>query len=284
MLTLVARDDWGAAPPTLTPKQADLSKLWSVSHHFVGPKPAENALNEQFGRGVQRWHQNHMGWSDIAYGFLLCRDGVVLVARGINWVNFAEGGSTKADLPDLRNNGRHLNFVYGKDHAKTWNQHTVSVLWQNGRTVGVSGTYQDGEDETPTAAQIQGAADLHTYIDSQTPNRLFVDVHGGHRTKTCPGGEISKIVDSGMIGPVAPNTRFTHAHEHNPAPLPATPDVITPTPAPAPAPVPVSAGTVNEFDEAIALGITDGTNPEEPCKRRHAAVMAYRAFKAARRL
>lgn len=285
-MTLHIRDrpGWGARPPSRTPKPADPSKIRAVSHHFIGPRPSDTATNGQFARGVQRWHMDTMGWSDVAYGFAVCRDGEVMSMRGVWATNFAEGGSTRTELPRLRGGGAHLRATYGRDHARSWNPHCVSVVWQSGRTVGPSGSYDDGADERPPAAQIAAARALHDHIDSQIPHQLLVDVHGGHRTKTCPGGWISWLAETGELGPTAPGTRFArpgeltriqaalaaeHAAEH--APLPAAETDRAPKP------------WHWELDAAIEAGITDGTNPDEPCKRRHAAIMAYRAVRLARR-
>lgn len=286
-LTIVDRPGWGAKIPKITPKPVNLKKLCTVSHHFVGPKPSMSVSDEEFGQALQRWHQHNMGWSDIAYGFIVCRSGVVLAGRGVHAANFAEGGSTTSDLPYLRGGGTHLLSVYGRKQARTWNPYCVSVVWQSGRITGPSGTYADGEDEKPPPAQIAAAQALFSHIDAQTPNDLVVDVHGAHRRKTCPGMWISWLAETGQLGRSPVGVRFTYPEETSKIaatlakagivqdqPQPPQPKLAG---SPSPPQASAAASPPTEYEQAIQLGITDGSNPEKQCSRRHAAIMALRA-------
>jgi len=285
-LTIVDRPGWGAVPPKIAPKPVNLSRLRAISHHYVGPKPSTSSSDFEFGQALQRWHQQNMGWSDIAYGFIVCRSGIVLAGRGVHAANFAEGGSTKADRPLLRGGGRHLKQTYGRDHARSWNPYCVSVVWQSGRTLDKAGYYADGEDEIPPQPQVDAARRLYDHINSQTPNDLVVDVHGSHRRKTCPGQWISWLAETGQLGPPPAGVRFIWPEEaakitatlakvgtlggHQPASRVG--------PAASPSAVPASpAAPLTEYEQAVRMGITDGSNPEKACSRRHAAIMAFRA-------
>lgn len=48
-------------------------------------------------RGIQRYHQQNKGWADIAYNYLICPHGYVLVGRGEQAAS-AANGTTAANM------------------------------------------------------------------------------------------------------------------------------------------------------------------------------------------
>lgn len=65
MRPLVRRADWGAKPPKGRPKEIAAPVKYLFLHHSAGPDGDEKVI-----RGIQSFHQNSRGWSDIAYTWL----------------------------------------------------------------------------------------------------------------------------------------------------------------------------------------------------------------------
>lgn len=73
-MTIVGRDEWGAAPPngSFTPQKLTTNSTlfvhWSAgSGRDIDTGPEQKATM----RAIQRMHQRDRGWTDIAYGFVV---------------------------------------------------------------------------------------------------------------------------------------------------------------------------------------------------------------------
>jgi len=65
MSGIVRRADWGARPPKGRPKDIAAPVKYLFLHHSAGPDGGPEVL-----RNIQSFHQQHRGWSDIAYTWL----------------------------------------------------------------------------------------------------------------------------------------------------------------------------------------------------------------------
>lgn len=85
MSRIIRRSEWGAAPPRSVSRTIwTTTALWV--HHSAGPAPANNPDSERAAvRGIQSYHQQSNGWSDIGYAYLIAPDsGRIYEGRGQN--------------------------------------------------------------------------------------------------------------------------------------------------------------------------------------------------------
>ncbi len=94
-MRLVTRAQWGARTP-LRRVHGELSD--ESTCHWNGPKVTvggkdtwDHSRCAQLVRGIQNFHMDTRGWSDIAYNFLECPHGYTFEGRGLNIVNGANG-------------------------------------------------------------------------------------------------------------------------------------------------------------------------------------------------
>lgn len=84
----VDRQGWGAQPPTgpYTPLHAD--DIRGLVVHHSGSRedaPEDHQRCAARVRGVQRFHQQTRGWSDIGYHFIVCHHGDVFEGRPVRF-------------------------------------------------------------------------------------------------------------------------------------------------------------------------------------------------------
>lgn len=99
---VIPRKEWGAAVPV---NEGEIHTPEAITlHHtaieYTGTPPVEEHL-----QSIQAFHQQQKGWIDIAYHFLIDRDGQVYQGRPLRWVG---DSSTDYDL-----NGKVLVCVLG---------------------------------------------------------------------------------------------------------------------------------------------------------------------------
>jgi hypothetical protein len=166
MVDIVSRAQWGARPPkgrsTIPTPSRD---LWL--HHTAGSEPDGPAGV----RAVQNFHMDRRGFLDIAYSFVVDRQGVVFEGRGAG----VQGGHTAG-------------------HNRT--SHAICVL----------GNY---ETQQPTGAAVRAVADLVAYGHSRGwwPARLS----GGHRdvgSTACPGKHLYALIGAINSGDVEGDDMF----------------------------------------------------------------------------
>ncbi|MEV7534290.1 N-acetylmuramoyl-L-alanine amidase [Streptomyces hydrogenans] len=98
MATFVTRSQWGARAPrdvstSITPGEGGV-----VVHHVDAVKVAESSHADCAAqvRGIQAFHMDSNGWSDIAYSHLACVHGHLFQGRGEN-VRTAAQGTTQGN-------------------------------------------------------------------------------------------------------------------------------------------------------------------------------------------
>lgn len=168
-MNLVPRVEWGARPP-------DFRRITSMNSpstaHWNGPTIIINGLTTwdhsrcaSLVRGIQNYHMDNKGWSDIAYNFLVCPHGYVFEGRGINVINGANG-----------------------TNIGNYTSHAICCL------AGEGNVFSDSEK--------QAFRDCVEYISNNTgaPNQSIG--HRDHKSTTCPGDERYLWVHQGMPGTV----------------------------------------------------------------------------------
>lgn len=77
---LVTREDWGAEAPRRRLSVKTENMLGIVAHHTVTDDEVEKVV--QAIKSIQRFHLHGQGWWDVAYNWIISRDGRVWEARG----------------------------------------------------------------------------------------------------------------------------------------------------------------------------------------------------------
>lgn len=185
-LKLVTREQWGARPR----KYINRGELSAESTcHWEGPtiKVAgqltwDHSKCASLVRGIQNFHMDGRGWSDIAYNFLVCPHGYTFEGRGLNVVNGANGTNT----------GNRTS-------------HTVCCI--------------AGEGNPFPEAEKYGFKETVKYIDANTKAPGTCKGHRDWKSTACPGEARYKWVHAGMpVGnapPTAPSKPTTPAgHKH----------------------------------------------------------------------
>lgn len=106
---LLSRDEWGARPPkSVASSNPDegCTDHWEGTSMWNTANIGDHSRCAPAIRGIQRYHMDGQGWSDIAYNFIVCPHGYVYTGRGFN-----RGGA----------NG-----------TAYWNMHTYQVCWLTG--------------------------------------------------------------------------------------------------------------------------------------------------------
>jgi len=78
---IVSRAEWGARAPTSTTAIARPVPRYFV-HHSAGNSCFNEASCKSTVKGIQDYHMNSQGWSDIGYNFLVGEDGNAYEGRG----------------------------------------------------------------------------------------------------------------------------------------------------------------------------------------------------------
>jgi hypothetical protein len=157
---IVPRVGWRAREPRKPTLPRPASARRGVVVHFNGPAmtyttPAGAMASV---RAVQGWHMDHMGWSDVAYSYLVDQFGYVYEGRGM--------------LPQFANGADVVGADDGPDTG--W----FTIMWMGG--VG----------QHPTAAAVSSITSLVESLRIQgcgTALRPHLDF----RVKPCPGPELT---------------------------------------------------------------------------------------------
>ena len=191
-MQLVTRAEWGARPP----KQRQRGTLQGVTTvHWEGPTLRvagqltwDHSRCAALVRGIQAFHMDGRGWSDIAYNFVECPHGYTFEGRGFNVINAANGTNT----------GNRTS-------------HTVCCL------AGVDNPFTDAE-----RAGLRGAIrGIHEAVGAPDAARPHSDWH----STDCPGDARRAWVRGGMPGdgvaappiPAPPASSPGRARWHTPA-------------------------------------------------------------------
>jgi len=106
-LEIITREQWGARPPTSVSYLSGAVNM-SFVHYSAGPPCFDQAQCEARVRGIQNYHMDSNGWSDIGYSFLIGEDGRIYEGRGwgvvgahtLNYNTVAHGFCIMGDFMD----------------------------------------------------------------------------------------------------------------------------------------------------------------------------------------
>lgn len=159
-MKVIYRQQWGARPP----KNRTILDPAAVTHlvvHYSGSDSDEEASHsrcEDRVRGIQTYHMDTKGWSDIAYNWVVCKHGFIYRGRGWPVMSAATFGH---------------------------NDHTVAVCF-------LGNDSKNRADVTPEAkAAIRS---IYEFVKKRTPKDIR---GGGHRdfvNTECPGDELYAFV------------------------------------------------------------------------------------------
>ena len=84
MKNLVYRKQWGARAPVQRTALAAAAVRYFVVHYSAADadEQANHAICAARVKGIQRYHMDTQGWSDIAYNWLVCKHGYIFRGRG----------------------------------------------------------------------------------------------------------------------------------------------------------------------------------------------------------
>ncbi|MFE6855527.1 N-acetylmuramoyl-L-alanine amidase [Streptomyces sp. NPDC057674] len=169
MATFVTRAQWGARTPLSTSGNITPAEGGVVVHHVDAVKVAraDHADCAAQVRGIQNYHMDSNGWSDIAYSHLACVHGYLFQGRG-EYVRTAAQGTTQ-----------------GNDD---W--YAVCAL-----TGGISGNY-----DVITSQLIDAIRYGINRLRSSGGAAQAITGHRDHHATECPAALYSRVV-SGEVNP-----------------------------------------------------------------------------------
>lgn len=164
-MTYHSRASWGARSPRGSRNQINAHPL-GVAIHWNGPACAASIRTHDkcpgFIRGIQNFHMDGRGWSDIAYTMFACPHGELYEGRG-KGVGTAANGTTSGNA----------------------NYYAIYAMWGQG----------DGNvPDKMLDAIADGVALTRSWGTGNT-----VTTHNALFSTECPGGELSSLVKSGRF-------------------------------------------------------------------------------------
>ncbi|XP_074874013.1 peptidoglycan recognition protein 3-like [Carettochelys insculpta] len=155
--TIVTRAQWQARSPT---GRTSLSTPvpYVIIHHTAGSSCTSQASCSQVVRGIQNYHMDSQGWSDISYNFLIGEDGRVYEGRG--WTTRGA-------------------------HATNWNSKSLGISFL--------GTFTN---RVPNAAALNAATSLIQCAVSRgaLSNSYTLKGHCNVGQTSCPGDALYKVI------------------------------------------------------------------------------------------
>lgn len=159
-MDLVTRGQWGARRP----RNVVTGNLTGPSTgHWNGPEipVMDHSKCASLVRGVQNFHMDSRGWSDIAYNFVVCPHGYTYEGRGLNVVNGANGTNTA-------------------------NRSSHAIMWLAGK----GNPFNDAEKlEFRQCVK---------YVDDHSMAPDSAVGHRDHKSTECPGNERYNWIHQGM--------------------------------------------------------------------------------------
>jgi len=173
-VTIVPRPDWGARKARDDDALAEASRR-GVVIHWNGPKIGQPEHQGCPGlvRGIQDFHMDSKGWTDIAYSFVACQHGTVYEGRGWRGFQFANGS-----VKPPAGTGRFDLTVDGSS------EHWYTVLCLTGGDHDAKGRVLD--EQRPSAALVGALTGLVEIARDKGAGRE-VKPHNDFRVKSCPG-------------------------------------------------------------------------------------------------
>ncbi|MET0785493.1 MAG: hypothetical protein ABWY25_02150 [Paenisporosarcina sp.] len=159
-MDLVTRDQWGARRPK---NRVTGSLTGPSTGHWNGPQipVVDHSKCAAQVRGVQNFHMDSRGWSDIAYNFVICPHGYTFEGRGLNVINGANGTNTA-------------------------NRTSHAIMWLAGK------------DNPFTDAEKIEFRECVKYVDDNTMAPDSAVGHRDHKSTECPGNERYNWIHQGM--------------------------------------------------------------------------------------
>ena len=159
-MTVVSRSQWGSRKARYR-NTGNLNERSTI--HWNGPKVPVTSHDKCAGliRGIQNYHMDGRGWSDIAYNFVVCQHGVIFEGRGLN----------------VRNAGQGTNRGNAVSHA-------IMCL--------------SGEGNSFPAKQKAGVRECVRYIADHTDAPDAAMPHSDWHSTACPGDERRDWIRKGM--------------------------------------------------------------------------------------
>ena len=184
-----SRASWGARSPKGSRNSINAKPL-GTAIHWNGPACASSIRSHSqcpgFIRGIQNFHMDGRGWSDIAYTMFACPHGDLFEGRG-KGVGTAANGTT-----------------YGNS-----NYYAIYAMWGQG----------DGSVPKPMLDAIaDGVALCRSWGAGST-----VTTHNALFSTECPGSELTSLVKAGRFsGGSKPSTGGTQSIKPKPTSKPST--------------------------------------------------------------
>lgn len=164
-MQLVTRAQWGARAPKRITRgnlNAHSTGHWNGPTVKVGGSTGwAHSKCAALVRGIQNFHMDGRGWSDIAYNFVVCQHGYVFEGRGLNVVNGANG-------------------------TNSGNRSSHAIMWM----AGPGNRFTDGEK-----AGFKACVD---YVGRKTSAPNDAIGHRDHKATECPGNERYNWIHAGM--------------------------------------------------------------------------------------
>ncbi|MCT2584473.1 peptidoglycan recognition protein family protein [Actinophytocola gossypii] len=166
MTTFVTRSQWGARAPrsvsnNITPQNGGVTVHYVGAGNVARPNHADCAAQV---RGIQNYHMDTNGWSDIAYTHMVCQHDYIFVARGPH-VRTAANGTTSGNQ----------------------NWYAVCAL------VGAADSLTEGL----TTAIKSAISSLRSGGNAADP----INGHRDHLATSCPGDPLYAKVQDGSLNP-----------------------------------------------------------------------------------
>jgi hypothetical protein len=161
----VSRSAWGAklakSVTVLPPRLVD-----GIVYHYTGSDSDEQADHANCAgrvRGIQRYHMETKGWSDIAYSFVTCKHGYIFEGRGLERMSAATFGH---------------------------NDHTLAICFLGDDSI--------NRDDVTVAGR-QGIVACSRYIRSKRLNARKIWGHRDLVATSCPGNELYGYIHSTLF-------------------------------------------------------------------------------------
>jgi hypothetical protein len=155
-MKVIYRLQWGARPAKNKAPLAATAVRHLVVHYSASDadEQADHKNCAKRVRGIQNYHMDTQGWSDIAYNWLVCKHGYIFKGRGWGIRSAATGDA---------------------------NSYTVAVCFLGDDTKGKA-------DVTPEAKK--AIKSVLAFVKKRAPRLINVKGHRDFMSTSCPGDEL----------------------------------------------------------------------------------------------
>ncbi|MEN8235578.1 MAG: peptidoglycan recognition family protein [Actinomycetota bacterium] len=172
-LEVRTRESWGAQPPD---RELTAHEIEAITLHHTATSLPDTTIEERL-RIWQDYHQS-LGFGDIAYHFIIDKDGQVFEGRGVGFV-----GATRTAYDPA---GHFLPALDGM----------FDEFWDSPDD---DDDEPDGADEL-TETQLNGLVDLLAWASVEFGvDPADITGHRDHAATACPGSVVYELIESGEI-------------------------------------------------------------------------------------